>query len=79
MARYYFDIHDGSQCHKDTEGSDLLDNAAARTIAMHVLPNMARDHRTPDNERRDFIVDVRDAEGRVIYIACLCLFGRSFD
>lgn len=79
MAKYYFDIHDGAQCHRDTDGDDLPDAAAARKMAMQVLPNMARDHRTPDNDRRDFIVDVRDAEGRVIYIACMCLLGRSFD
>lgn len=76
MPRFYFDTHDGSTLNRDAEGHELADIQAARNMAMAVLPDMARDHKTSDNDRRDFIVDVRDEDHGVIYTACMSLLGR---
>ena len=76
MPRFYFDTHDGSTLVRDVEGHELADMNAARNLAMDVLPDMARDQKTDDNDRRDFIVDVRDDDHRVIYTACMSLLGR---
>ena len=76
MPHFYFDTHDGSLLVRDAEGYELADIQAARNMAMAALPDMARDHKTADNDRRDFIVDVRDEDHRVVYTACMSLLGR---
>jgi hypothetical protein len=78
MPRFLFDIYDGVRLTRDDEGSELPDREAARKEALSVLPDIARD-RSPDGDRRDFIVDVRDETGRVIYTATLSLVGRWID
>ena len=75
MPLFFFDIHDGVTYTRDSEGSDLPDEETARREAQGVLPDIARD-KLPDGERRDFIVDLRNADGRYIYTATLSLVAR---
>ena len=76
MPRFYFDTHDGNTLDRDAEGHEFADMQAAREMAMAVLPDMVRDIKTGDSERRDFVVDVRDEDHRLIYTACMSLLGR---
>ena len=74
MPLFHIDTHDGGSV-LDPEGQDLPSAAAARLAGLSALPDMARDQ-MPDGDRRDFIVDVRNDEGRLIYTATLSLVGR---
>lgn len=76
MIRYYFDIQDGERHVRDDEGNEFLDFQAARAMAIGVLPNIARDE-LPDGNRRDFIVDMRDGDGRYVFTATLSLIARD--
>jgi hypothetical protein len=49
---------------------------AARTAGLRCLPDMASDATPNGGDRRDFIVDIRDEDMRVIYTACMSLLGR---
>lgn len=74
MPRYFFDSDDGDLHVIDDEGQEALDAAAARDLALSLLPHMARD-KLPDGDRRNFQVRVRDERGDVIYTADLTLRG----
>ena len=78
MALYYFDTFDGVERARDEAGQDLPHREAAKELAQSMLPNMAEDH-LPDGHRRDFIVDVRDSYGYIIYTCMLSLTGRWLD
>ena len=41
MARYYFDVQNGDNFHRDTHGGECDGFAAIRTEAMHMLPELA--------------------------------------
>lgn len=77
MPRFHIETFDGEVV-LDPEGQVLVDSAAARFAGLDALPDMARDQ-IPDGDRRDFVVDVRDDEGRLIYTATLSLVGRWVD
>ncbi|WP_458093545.1 DUF6894 family protein [Roseomonas sp. WA12] len=78
MATYYFDTFDGLERCRDEKGEDLPHREAARVHAQELLPNIA-EHHLPDGHRRDFIVDVRDSLGIIIYTCSLSLTGRWLD
>ncbi|WP_336489296.1 DUF6894 family protein [Methylobacterium nigriterrae] len=72
MPRFFIDTDDGDLHVRDDEGQDLPDRAAAREIAIDVLPDMARSE-LPDGDRRTFTSSVRDESGTVIFRASLSL------
>jgi hypothetical protein len=72
MPRYYFDIRDGEYVQKDNEGSVLNGVAAAKAQALKTLPDMARDELRGD-DRREFVVEVKDENGRSVLAARLIL------
>ena len=78
MPKFFFDIYDGERNFRDDEGSDLSDREAARVQALSVISDIARDN-SPDGDRRDFITDIRDETGRVIFTATLSLVARWID
>ena len=78
MPLFYFDINDGDCLIRDDEGTDLVDSRAARNEAIGVLPSIAKDE-LPDGDRRDFVSEVRDASGRVIFRATLSLTTEWLD
>ncbi|MFC0408776.1 DUF6894 family protein [Roseomonas elaeocarpi] len=78
MPKFFFDIHDGEHYRRDQEGSELTDGEAARREALAVLPDIARD-RSPGDNRRDFIVDVRDETDRLVFTATLSLMARWIE
>ncbi|WP_046861876.1 DUF6894 family protein [Microvirga massiliensis] len=57
MPRFFFDVHDGDGFTPDHEGIELKDIHAAEAEAVRALP---------DGDRRDFVVNVRDAAGRTL-------------
>ena len=72
MPRFYFDIDDGVHRSRDTEGADLPDLGAVRREAITVLPELAREA-LPDGDEQNFVCDVRDESGAVIFTATLSL------
>jgi hypothetical protein len=72
MPRYYFDIDDGRRFTRDEEGLECPSRKAVRDFAMGALPDIARDE-LPEEDRRDFVVKVRDESGRYVFQAILSL------
>lgn len=70
MPRFYFDIDDGVHRTRDDEGADLPDLETVRRQAIAVLPGLAREV-LPDGDERNFICNVRDESGAVIFTASL--------
>ena len=75
MPKFLLDLYDGEVFTRDPYGLSLEIRNEARKEAISVLPDMAR-LALPDDDRRDFTVDVRTAVGEVIYTATLSLAGR---
>ncbi len=76
MARFYFDIHDGSVLRRDPEGTECDGRDAVRQEAMHTLPLIAKS--TIPKAARDeqaFTVVVRDENGFTVYTATLTFAG----
>ncbi|WP_408901572.1 DUF6894 family protein [Pararoseomonas indoligenes] len=78
MAKYFFDAFDGVEHHRDEYGSELDSREAARLSAQTRLGDMSN-RALPDGHRREFIVDVRDALGILIYTCRLSFVGRWLD
>ena len=74
MPRYYIDSDDNDQQVIDEAGFELSGPLEARTLALDVLPDMARE-KLPDGDRRTFSVRVRDESGSVLYTAELAMAG----
>lgn len=75
MARYFFDIHDGTMIIDDV-GVECADLVAMRREAKMALPEMARQI-LPDNDDRHTIrVLVRDDVGKIVYVATLIFSGQ---
>ncbi len=62
MPRYYFDIAEADTVIQDQQGMDLDGLEAARIEAVNRLPDFTRGI-PADNERREIVVEVRDASG----------------
>ena len=75
MTRYHIDRRDGGGWVRDVVGQKLPDRDAARKAALQVLPDMARDE-LPDGDRREFVVVVREGDGRLLFQATLALTAR---
>lgn len=78
MTRYYFDIDDGEHQTHDDEGHACANRRAVRSVAVRALPEIARDH-LPDGDRREFVVKVRDQDGRYLFEARLAFTARWLD
>ena len=68
MARFFIDTREGDFTAHDTQDCELPDVAAARLVALDVLPSIAWDDR-PAGERPLCSVTVRDESNRVVYTA----------
>lgn len=75
MPRFFFDIDDGEHRFQDDEGVELTDEQEARTKAISVLPDIAREI-LPDDDRRVFVAKVRDATGRTIFMSTLSFVAK---
>lgn len=64
MPRYFIDLHDGANLVRDREGFDFPDLAAARVQAVRMMTRLAQALDDPQ-ERQDYVIAVRDAEGVV--------------
>ncbi|MTH62442.1 DUF6894 family protein [Paracoccus litorisediminis] len=78
MPRYFFDIDDGLRFTSDELGQALPDRAAARHLAIAVLPPLARDV-LPDGDRHAVSVVVRNEQGRRIFRAVLELVAEWLE
>ncbi|MCE4226219.1 hypothetical protein HCU64_20930 [Methylobacterium sp. C25] len=74
MARYYFEIHDGDWAHADDEGSDHPTDIHAGHEAIEALAHIAKDN-LPSRDERDFVADVRDESGNVVFHGTLSFRG----
>ena len=72
MTRFYFDTNDGRRGITDKIGVELRDRHAALQEAVRALPEIAKDS-LPNGTEREFVVDVRDDEGRKLLRATLSL------
>jgi hypothetical protein len=76
MPRFYFDTNDSDRFVPDNEGCDLAGIEEAKAEAVKALPDMARDG-LPDEDYREFVVDVRDEGGHTVVRARLTLVVES--
>jgi hypothetical protein len=72
VPRYFFDIDDEDRHTYDESGEELPDLEAARSEAIRVLPDIARDV-LPDSDRHVFVCRVRDETGKVVFRVTLSL------
>ena len=75
MPRFFFDVDDGEHRFQDDEGLELSDDQEARSKAISVLPDIAREI-LPDDDRRAFVSKVRDATGKTIFMATLSFVAK---
>ena len=75
MAQYYFDTRTALDQMSDEVGLELSSHEAARDYAQSLLSNLAEDG-LPDGSRHDFVVDVKDVHGSLIYTCMLSMHGR---
>ncbi|WP_162560896.1 DUF6894 family protein [Methylobacterium durans] len=73
-SRFFFDFADGNRCVRDSEGTECESAQDARVEAMRALTAIARDDVLQD-DLLDYMVSVRDDDGRLIYRATLSLAG----
>ncbi len=78
MPLYFFDTDNGDHHHRDDDGLELADDAAARAMAQETLPDMAHDA-LPDGERRAFTVLVRAYDRTLLYSVSLTMAGQWHD
>lgn len=74
MARYYFDIHDGS-FEQDEQGTECADFDAVRREAKRTLPEIAREILPEDGDKHTITVRVRDEQHETVYTATLVFTG----
>lgn len=77
MPRYYFDIRDDEYVQKDNEGTVLSGLAEAKAQAVKTLPDIARDEML-DCDRREFVIEVKDEDGRPVLVARLSIAVDTF-
>jgi len=81
MARYFFDVVDGTRIAKDDQGLQMVDLQGARAAAMNTVGQITREI-LPDGSRRHVVVKVRDEEGSYVYECTVDSQGadcRAFD
>ena len=70
MARYFFDIRDGTDVYPDEEGLDFRTQREAEIEAAHTLAGLARDLAELE-DRADVAIEVRTEAGRVFQAALI--------
>ncbi len=78
MPLYFFDTDNGDRHHRDDDGLELPDDAAARAMAQETLPDMAHDA-LPDGESRAFTVLVRTHDSTLLYSVSMTMAGQWHD
>jgi hypothetical protein len=63
MARYFFDVHDGSDFQRDDEGTEFGSADAAVQAAIHSAAEIGTD-RLARGDTSDVIIQVRDGHDR---------------
>ncbi|MER2267798.1 DUF6894 family protein [Methylobacterium oxalidis] len=74
MARYFFDLHDGTM-QFDSEGTECATLDDARDVAKRLLPAVVRDELIRDGDRLTYAVLVSDEDHRPVYSATLTYTG----
>ena len=72
MPLYFFDITDTGRTWTDTEGTELPSLEKAREEALRTLAEIVKD-RLPDGDYRDFLIEIREADGAPLLSASLVL------
>jgi len=72
MPRLFFDTYDQDKLSQDEDGIDCDSKSDVQRRAVDALPDMARDV-LPNGPDHDFRVQVRTANGEVIFSASLNL------
>lgn len=72
MARFFFDVDDGTTLLRDEEGTELANEHAARDEATRAMGKMARDYLPKGAPQQTIIMCVRDEEGQPILQLALC-------
>jgi len=65
MPRYYFDIQDGADLMRDSEGSEHRDLGAAQNEATDTLTQMGKEI-FPGHDDRALSIDIRDDGGKAL-------------
>ncbi|UWU75442.1 hypothetical protein N2603_36260 [Bradyrhizobium huanghuaihaiense] len=78
MARYYFDLRDGTELFHDEEGLELPTVRAAEVEAARALGGMARDLE-PTSEGRDLAIEVRNESGPLFQAALVFTINKSMQ
>jgi hypothetical protein len=66
MARYFFDLVDGTKVDRDHIGLEFQDLAEAREAAADALGDVTREV-LPDGARRHLVMKVRDTAGNYVH------------
>lgn len=74
MARYFFDVDDGTM-QRDEEGTGCASSEEARAQTMKFLPDLARQHAFDGGDRHTYTVLVSDEHHHPVYSATLSLVG----
>ncbi len=78
MPRFFFDIHDGTSQTRDEEGHDFINASVACEQAVGVLPDIARDT-LPIYSQHQFVTQMRDESGKIIFTATLSLMTKWLE
>ena len=74
MARYFFDVHDGTMV-RDDLGEECATVEAACKHAKTLLPQIALYELPADGDRKAYTVLVRDEDNNPVYSATLSYVG----
>lgn len=80
MARHFFDIHNGTEFFRDTEGHECAGKESIRHEATRALPEIAR-HAIPvrAHDTQAFTLLVRDEGNRTVFSATMTFAGVWMD
>jgi hypothetical protein len=72
MARFYFDVREGSRFAPDAEGDELDSEAEAEAQAIEIALHLGRD-RLPTSDARTFEIEVRKEGGAPLLLVRVSL------
>lgn len=75
MPRYYFEIFDNGQSYPDEDGSDHTHDREAGDEAIGTLTHLAKDKLPDDGDHREFIAEVLDDKGKIVFHGTLTFRG----
>ncbi|GEP01934.1 DUF6894 family protein [Methylobacterium haplocladii] len=74
MPRYYFEIFDNGEGYPDEEGSEFEHDRQAGDEAVGTLAHIAKD-KLPDGDHREFVAEVLDETGKLVFHGTLTFRG----